>query len=314
MGDPLIRRDAASGVVDQGSVRVALVGSISSLTCAAVALVAAAPFSHARPIDDVVRSGYLDVAVYADFAPWSWRDEDGAPRGIDVDIAAELAKAIGVEIRYMVRIAGETVDADLRSNIWRGDIVGRKMADVMMHVPQDRGLIAPVPGELEPRNELVHFCCGYHLETFAVVVDPDIIKADTFAPFVRRKIAVEVDTVPDFFLSAAFGGQLNNSIVRSRTFERAAQAFNGGEVTAVMATRAQAEWIVKNTERPTRIMEPPTPGIVRADWPVGIAVRTDSRDLAYEFGSVLENLHDTGRLKEIMAAYGVTYVPVPVRE
>ncbi len=288
--------------------------AISSLSCAAVAFLAAAPFCLARPIDDVVKSGYLDVAVYTDFAPWSWTDETGKPRGIDVDIAAELASAIGVEVRYMVRIAGENIDADLRSNIWRGDIVDRKMADVMMHVPQDRGLIAPVPGELEPRNELVHFCCGYYQERFAVVVDPAIITANTFAPFVRRPIAVEVDTVPDFFLSAAFGGQLMNSVFRARTFEQAAQAFEKGEVTAVMASYAQAEWIVRNSARATRIMRPPTPGIVREDWPVGLAVRTDSRDLAYEFDLVLEKLAQSGRLREIMADYGVTYTPVPVRE
>jgi ABC-type amino acid transport substrate-binding protein len=287
--------------------------TISSLTGAVAALIATASFSHARPLDDVVKSGFIDIAVYADFAPYSWTVADGKPAGIDVDIAIELAKSIGVEPRFMVRIAGENLDADLRSNIWRGDIVDKKMADVMMHVPQDKGLIAAVPGELEPRNDLVFFCCGYHLEKFAVVADPEIIKANTFAPFVRRKIAVEVDTVPDFFLSAAFGGQLMNSIVRTRTFDGAMKAFDDGEVTAVMATQAQTEWIVKNTKRQTKLLHPPTPGIVREDWPVGIAVRTDSRDLGYQFGLELEKLAATGRLKDIMAAYGVTYVPVPIR-
>jgi len=284
----------------------------SSLT-GAVALLATASFSHARQLDDVVKSGFVDFALYSDFAPYSWVETDGTPRGIDVDIALELAKDIGVEPRFMVRIAGENLDADLRSNIWRGDIVDKKMADVMMHVPQDKGLIAPVAGEVEPRNDLVHFCCGYHLEKFAVVVDPEIITANTFAPFMRRKIAVEVDTVPDFFLSAAFGGQLMNSVVRARDFNGAAEAFETGEVTAVMATQAQAEWIVRNTRRQTKIIHPPTPGIVRADWPVGVAVRTDSRDLGYAIDLALEKLAQNGRLKEIMAAYGVTWVPVPVR-
>ena len=274
----------------------------------------AAPLSLARPLDDVVKSGYLDVALYEDFKPYSWTDESGKPRGIDVDIGAELAKAIGVEVRYMVRIAGENLDADLRSNIWRGDIVEKKMADVMLHVPQDKGLIAPVPGELEPRNDLVHFCCGYHLETFAVLVDPDLIRANSFAPFVYNKIAVEVDTVPDFFLSAAFGGQLMNSVVRARTFDDAVDVFERGETAALMATKAQVEWVLTNTKRKVKIMQPPTPGIVRKDWPVGLAVRTDSRDLGYAFDLELEKMAADGRLEKIMKAYGVTYTPVPIND
>jgi ABC-type amino acid transport substrate-binding protein len=271
-----------------------------------------ASFSHARPLDDIVKSGYIDVAVYDDFAPFSWKDADGQYHGIDIDIAGELAKSIGVEMRVMMRQAGEDLDDDLRANIWRGDMVGRKMADVMMHVPQDRGLHEMQPGEVEPRNDLVHFCCKYQLQTFAEIVDPEAITGKTFAQFVYKKIGVEVDTVPDFFLTSAFSGQLMNSIVRSVTFAKAMQGFENGDVPAVMATRAQVEWILKNSKRPAKIVQYPTPDIIRKDWPVGLAVRTDSRDVGYAFELELENLAASGRLKEIMASYGVTYTPVPV--
>lgn len=271
-----------------------------------------ASFSQARPLDDIVKSGYIDVAVYDDFAPFSWKDADGQYRGIDIDIARELAKSIGVEMRVLMRQAGENLDADLRANIWRGDIVGLKMADVMMHVPQDRGLQELQPGESEPRNDLVHFCCKYQLQTFAEIVDPEEITGKTFAQFVYKKIGVEVDTVPDFFLTSAFGGQLMNSIVRSVTFARAMLGFENRDVPAVMATRAQVEWILKNTSRKAKIVQYPTPDIIRKDWPVGLAVRTDSRDVGYAFELELEKLAASGRLKEIMASYGVTYTPVPV--
>lgn len=273
---------------------------------------ATASFSQARPLDDIVKSGYIEVAVYDDFAPFSWKDADGQYRGIDIDIARELAGSIGVELRIMMRQAGENLDADLRANIWRGDIVDRKMADVMMHVPQDRGLQELQPGEVDPRNDLVHFCCKYQLQTFAEIVDPDEITGKTFAQFVYKKIGVELDTVPDFFLTGAFGGQLANSIVRAPTFSKAMQSFEEGDVTAVMATRAQAEWILKNTRRKARIAQFPTPDIIRKDWPIGLAVRTDSRDVGYEFEQVLEKLAASGKLEEIMAAYGVTYTPVPI--
>ncbi|MBN9245259.1 MAG: transporter substrate-binding domain-containing protein [Mesorhizobium sp.] len=289
--------------------------AVSSLRLAAVALgVAVASFAQARPLDDIVKSGYIDVAVYDDFAPFSWKDADGRYRGIDIDIAGELAKSIGVEMRVMMRQAGEDLDGDLRANIWRGDLVGRKMADVMMHVPQDRGLQEMQPGEVEKRNDLVHFCCKYHLQTFAEIVDPDEIDGKTFAQFVYKKIGVEVDTVPDFFLTSAFGGQLMNSVVRSVTFAKTMQSFEEGKVAAVMATKAQVEWMARNVTRKTKVVQYPTPDIIRKDWPIGLAVRTDSRDVGYAFELELEKLAASGRLKEIMADYGVTYTPVPVND
>lgn len=273
-------------------------------------MLVAATFSHARPLDDVVKSGYLDIAVYEDFKPYSWSD-NGMPRGIDVDIATEIAKRLGVEPRIVVRVAGETLDTDLRYNIWRGELTTKKVVDVMMHVPQDKGLHQLQPGETEPRNDLVHFCCAYQQESFGVIADPEVLTVNTYAPFVYNKIGVEVDTVPDFFLTNAFGGQLMQSIVRRSTFNQTVDLWEKGEVSAVMAMRAQVEWIARNTKRNARVASPPTPDIVRRDWPVGLAVRTDSRDLAYEMDLHLEEMAKSGKLAEIMSAYGVTYTPVP---
>ena len=56
-------------------------------------MLVAATFSHARPLDDVVKSGYLDIAVYEDFKPYSWSD-NGMPRGIDVDIAVDFRREL----------------------------------------------------------------------------------------------------------------------------------------------------------------------------------------------------------------------------
>lgn len=269
------------------------------------------PMAAARPLDDVVKSGYLDIAVYEDFKPYSW-SENGQPKGIDVDIVREIARAMGLEPRIVVRTAGENLDADLRFNIWRGELSTFKVVDVMMHVPQDKGLNELQPGEVEPRNDLVHFCCSYQLETFAVIADPKVLTVNTYAPFVYNRIGVEVDTVPDFFLTNAFGGQLMQSIVRRPTFNQTIELWESGEVTAVMAIKAQVEWIRHNTRREARIASPPTPDIVRRNWPVGLAVRTDSRDLGYEMDLHLEEMAKSGRLAEIMSAYGVTYTPIPI--
>lgn len=256
----------------------------------------------ARPLDDVKKSGFVTVFVYADYAPYSWL-EDGEMRGIDVDIAKEIADWLGVELRLMVRQGGEQVDDDLRVNIWRGDIVKREAADVMLHVPFDR--------TLEIRSESLAILFNpYFGEEVALAVDreklPDLT---TFAKFVYNPIAVELDTVSDFFLANAFNGQLQKNIRRGRIFSEAVDIYRKGDAPALMGSRAQMEWVKSQvSERETYIVQPPTPGIIRAKWPIGMAVKHDSRDLGYELGAMVETLLENGRLEDIHARYGVTYV------
>lgn len=74
-------------------------------------------------IDTIIDRGYIDVAVYEDFAPWSF-ELAGEPAGIDVDIANLIAEDLGVKARVYLVAAGENLDVDLRNWIWKGPIVG----------------------------------------------------------------------------------------------------------------------------------------------------------------------------------------------
>ena len=257
--------------------------------------------ANARVIDDVIDSGYITIFVYQDYAPYSFEDENGDIVGIDVDIAKRFAESLDVELRLMVRGADENVDDDLRVNLWKGDLIYRKAADVMMHVPFDR--------ELDTRNEFIVLMSPYFLEEVAVVVDVDELpEVTTFARFLNKPIAAELDTVSDFFLSNAFRGQLHQSIRRGRTFDEVVSLFKSGEVAGAMASKAQAEWIAKQSpDIDTRILQPPMPGIVRSSWPVGIGIKHDSRDLGYALTDVASEMVQSGEMKAIAAKYGVTF-------
>ncbi len=257
---------------------------------------------QARPLDEVVESGYITIFVYQDYAPYSWQDEDGNYKGIDVDIARHFAKSLDVELRFLMRGADENVDDDFRVNLWKGDLIQRKVADVMMHVPYDR--------ELDIRNEFVVLMSPYFLEEVAVVANADKLpKLETFGRFLNTPIAVEVDTVSDFFLSNAFRGQLQRSIRRGRTFEDVVDQYVSGEVAAAMGSKAQTEWIASQAEDfESRIYQPPMPGIVRKSWPVGIGIKHDSRDLGYALSDVATDLVHSGEMEKITASYGVSFV------
>lgn len=276
----------------------------SVATLLATLLAFAAPL-QARPLVEVIDSGRLDVFVYSDYAPYSWRDESGMPTGIDVEIGRAFGEALGVEVEFLVRGADENLDDDLRVNIWKGDLIHRKAADVMMHVPFDR--------EVDARNEFVVMTSPYFHEQMALVHNASVVpEVKTFGRFVSTPIAVELDTAGDFFLSNAFGGQLHQSIRRGRTFKDAMARYMSGEVPALMGSRAQTEWVARQAADDgieSIISQPPMPGIVRTGWPIGLAIKHDSRDLGYALGDVLTALLESGEMEAIYARYGVTWLP-----
>ncbi len=257
---------------------------------------------QARPVDDVVDSGKLVVFAYSDYAPYSWKDESGEAHGIDIEIGRRLGEALGVEVEFLIRGADENLDDDLRVNIWKGDLIHGKVADVMMHVPFDR--------EVDARNEFAVLSSPYFQEQMALIFNRAMHPSvETFGRFVSNPIAVEVDTAGDFFLSNAFRGKLQPSIRRGRTFKDAQLLYTTGEVGALLGSRAQAEWVAFSTpDIESEVANPPMPGIVRTGWPIGIAVKHDSRDLGYTLGDVLAEMVESGDMKALYAKYGVEWL------
>jgi len=274
----------------------------------ALALGWPASATQARPLDDVVDSGTVTIFAYSDYAPYSWGEGDAA-QGIDVELARAIGDSLGVETELLIRGADENLDDDLRVNIWKGDLIHRRFADVMMHVPVDR--------EVDARNELAVITAPYFQEEMAIVVDSEALpEVDTFGWFVANPIAVELDTAGDFFLSNAFRGQLQQSVQRGRTFDIAATRFIEGKVPALMASRAQCEWVARQAAGngiATAVLQPPMPGIVRTGWPIGIAVKHDSRDLGYAVGDVLDAMIASGEMRELFSRYGVEWLPPEIK-
>lgn len=257
---------------------------------------------NARPYDTVIDSGILRVFVYDRFPPFSF-EQEGKMVGIDVDIGAEMANDLGVEVEYIVREADENVDDDLRVNVWKGPITGGDVADVMLHVPYHKELVI--------RNELVAFFGKYYRESISIAADESIAgTSGSLAPFIGKKIAVEVDTISDFFLSSAFQGRLRESAQRHRYFIDAVDAYNAGEADAIMAPTTQVEWAVAQGDRNPLIFEPKLMGMMQKNWDLGFAVRTDSRDLGYALEDTITKLISDGTMEAIFERYHTHYHPV----
>src|SRR5680860_1237704 len=121
-------------------------GLAISLACAALSIAAPAR----ADLEKIRQTGILKVAVCDEFAPFS---ADSA--GIDVDLATALAKKLGLKMSLLPFPAGENLNDDLRNMVWKGHYLGYGPADLLMHVPVDRNLMAA--------NDKVEIFAPYHL-------------------------------------------------------------------------------------------------------------------------------------------------------
>lgn len=271
-----------------------------SIACLAAVLLMAPPAS-ARTLAEVKDDGTLKIAVYDDFPPYSFV-KDGKPEGVDVALGRKLAEALGVEPEFMVRQAGESVDDDLRNNVWKGPLTGGGVADVMLHVPYNQ--------ELGVRNDMAVLVGRYFTEKIALLVDPaQVGDSETLALFNSFKIGVELDTLPDGYLSSpyTFGGRLAEQITRYANFDKAVEGLKQKEVAGLLAPKAELEYAASVVGRPVKVVEPPMPGLTMSSWDVGMAVRTNARDLGYALGDTITKMRSSGEMKDLFAKYGLTY-------
>ncbi|MGF7152188.1 ABC-type amino acid transport substrate-binding protein [Sphingomonas zeicaulis] len=267
-------------------------------------LVGSAPGApaHAAPLAKVRQLGVLRVAAYLDNRPWSWM-EGGRLVGIDVEIAQALAARLGVRADIAGLAADESVDDDLRNAVWRGGLLGFTAADVMMHVPFDRTFAA--------RNDQVAIFCPYYRERFALACDRDAV--DCEAPPVSykgKRLAAELDSIPDFYFLGSFGGQLANSVVHFATGCEAVSAVIDRKADVVLASSAQIETVLGSGPAPhVARRKGPVPLLTSPGWDVGMAVKENSRSLADAIEEQMAALAAAGDLAAIFARHHVAYVP-----
>lgn len=248
-------------------------------------------------LDDILDRGFIKIAVYEDFPPFSYR-EKGELKGVDIDVGRLIAEDLGVEARFIATAADENVDGDLRNNVWRGKLIGGQIANVMLHIPYDR--------ELGCRNEQVVLNGQYYNEQMAIAYRPKDYPEDppVAAYFRFDTVGVENDTLADFYLSNFAGGQMLKNIHRYKTHEEAMSALAAGEIKAVMGPLSQLEYSLGEE---TTVHTPPFPGLAKSSWTLGLAVRHNWRPLSYSVDDAIRYAVQDGRMEAIFKAHGLTY-------
>ncbi len=246
-------------------------------------------------LDMIQDRGFITFAAYEDFPPWSF-EQGGKAVGVDIDIARLIAKDLGVEARFKLVTPGENLEADLRNWIWKGPVVGGAVANVMLHVPYDSNFAC--------RVEQVVFTGTYHVENIAIAYRKDAYPDDPPVPAYFRfdSVAVENDSISDFYLSAFPGGQLAGNMHRYPSTAAAMQALDAGETKAAMGPRAELEYGLTDN---LALHQPPLPGFAVGAWTNGVAVHFAYRALGYAVDDAVTGALNDGRIEQIFARYGL---------
>jgi ABC-type amino acid transport substrate-binding protein len=275
--------------------------SLTGRLAGACALLLITVLAQADSMNGIRERGALRVAVYKDFAPFSYL-EGGRYRGIDVDLAGLLAERLGVALDLMPIGADENMGDDLRNAIWKGHYLGGGVADLMMHVPFDP--------DFARDNDRARLFAPYFREQMALAFDPGrVANPDDPLALAEVPVGVELDSIGDYYVSSAFGGRLRDSAVHFRTPAEAFAALRAGELGAVLAPRAQAEAALADAgDSGLRISLFSLRGMLRSYWDVGLAIKSGNPELLEELRSAMLALHEGDVLAEVVGRYGVSYV------
>lgn len=250
-----------------------------------------------QDLDTIQERGFITFAAYENFPPWSW-EEGGKPKGVDIEIGRLIAEELGVKARFTLVTPGEDLHADLRNWIWKGPVVGGAVANVMLHVPYD--------SDFACRVEQVVFTGQYHVEEIGIAYRKAAYPEDPPLPAYFRfdTVAVENDSIADFYLSSFPGGQLSHNVTRYPTLAEAMAGLAAGETMAAMGPLAQLE---AGLEDGLAVHTPPLPGFSVGSWTAGVAVHFAYRPLANSVDDAIYAASQDGRLEAIFKSYGLSY-------
>jgi polar amino acid transport system substrate-binding protein len=264
----------------------------------------------ARSIDDIKKSGEITIAVYEDFPPYSFM-ENGVAKGIDIELGTMIAKSLNVKPVWSFTGFDENLSADLRNNVWRGNVVHKNKSDVMLRIPYDYDYLRITDkstGQLE--TDMVSIKGPYQSEKWIIATNKAVIpQINTLGIFAYQTVGVEIDLLPDLHLSGFARGILTKNIKHYNKFTDAINDLKSGKIDAVAGLKSQIEYLLdykNNTDKYYLTENIPQ---MKSQWDLATAVSSNYRDLSYHIDNVIDKAYKDGEIKKIFDDFGVTYIP-----
>ena len=219
----------------------------------------------------------LVMATNATFPPYEYIGEGDKIVGIDAEIAAEIAKKLGMTL--------EIKDVEFGSIL--GGVKGGKY-DIGM-----AGMTV-TPDRLKEVNFTTSYAKG--VQVIIVKADSGITSA---ADLTGKRIGVQQDTTGDIYASDTVenGGFGDENVTRYKSGNDAVLALTSGKVDAVIIDKEPANSYVKANEGLTILATP------YADEDYAIAVSKDNPELLQKVNKALEELIADGTVATIINKY-----------
>jgi len=224
-------------------------------------------------VDVIKKRGKLILGTDVTWPPWEWVMGDKIV-GWDIDIAREIAKALGVqlEIRDM-RFAG------LLEAVRKGDV------DIA---------ISAITWTSE-REKVLEFSMPYYLESIVVVTKAARTDINKVEDLYGKTVGVQIGTTHEEWAAANLEKPGKASVRRyDKVYPYMVEVLRRGDVDAIILDRSIATALIKKFPDLKIAFElPGSAGYI------SVAMPKCAQDLKLVVDQVIENLMQTGKLDEI---------------
>ena len=211
----------------------------------------------------------LIMVTEAGFAPYEYRDSSGIV-GVDVDIAREIAAAMGKELEIK-DVAFDSLINELNSG--KADFAAAGMSIT------------------EERKNEVDFSIEYVSSKQVVVVRKDYNKIKSVNDLNNKTISVQLGSVADTYATKNFK---NSKIVRQKKFLSAAEDVKAKKSECIIMDELPAKELVKNNSELIILK------IELFTDKYAIAVKKGNTELLNKINEVLEKLIEEGKIEEFV--------------
>ncbi|WP_243342980.1 ABC transporter substrate-binding protein [Anaerococcus sp. AGMB09787] len=231
----------------------------------------ASAVSNVETTSNLVSDGIIDLGTSADFPPFEFY-KDQEMTGIDIDIANEISKKIGIEIKFH-DMEFSAIIASIESGKLDGGMSGFTVTD--------------------ERKKQVNFTDSYTKSVQKIMIknDSEIAAIDQLKD---KKIGVQLGTTGEIFAVDDFGDENVQSFAK---YSDAVLALQSGKIDAMVLDQQTADKFVKANDD-LKILET---DYAQEDY--AIALGKENQALYDEINKALNELKEDGTIDKILDKY-----------
>lgn len=252
--------------------------AILGAAAAAVALLATGPSVQAQTLDKIRQAGKIVIGVKTDYPPWGMLDPQGRPQGMEIDMANDIGRRLGVQVELVVVLSSNRLDFLRQGRI---DLVLATLTDT----PERRQIVG--------------------------AIDPTYYAAST-AVFSLKSVGLKTWEDLRGKPICAIQGPWYNRLVQERFGAQLVTFPSRPEAEAAVQARRCVGWLWDDTAFTPYANQPQwaqwemaLPPIEPAPWVLAVPLAEREGPYGRAVSAIVEDWHRTGYLIEVEKKWGI---------